>query len=300
MSYDNVLSTGGVLSSEGAGRVPVRDEHQIGAILVAAGKLKPSDLDRIIDLHHRGGLHFGEAARRLGLVDEEDIQAALARQYDLPRLLPGTQGPSPELVAAFQPHHRCTEELRGLRTQLLLRWLDPAAGRRVLAITSPGRGDGRSYVAANLAVVFSQLGLRTLLVDADLRNPRQHRIFNVPDRIGLAAALAGRTDASVVPVPGCSKLSLLPAGAPPPNPQELLSRPMLAHLLADLETKFDLILIDTSAALAFSDSKSVAFRAGSALVLARKNHTRIVDTNNMIRELDDTGTRIVGTVVNSY
>lgn len=295
MVHDNVLSL------EGANRVLVRDEHLIGAILLAAGKLKSSDLDRIIELHHRSGLHFGEAARRLGLIDEEDIQAALARQYDLPKLIPGAEGASPELVAAFQPHHPCTEELRGLRTQLLLRWLDPAAGRRVLAITSPGRGDGRSYVAANLAVVFSQLGLRTLLIDADLRNPRQHRIFNIPDRLGLAAVLAGRADANAhIAVPGCSKLSLLPAGALPPNPQELLSRPMLASLLGELEVKFDLILIDTSAALAFSDSKSVAFRAGSALVLARKNHTRIVDTNNMIRELNDTGTRIVGTVVNSF
>lgn len=294
MAHDNVLPL------EGASRNIVRDDHQIGAILVDEGKLKPADLERILDLHQRSGLHFGEAARRLGLLGEADIQGALARQYGLPHLIPGDEGASPELVAAFQTRHPCTEELRGLRTQLLLRWLDPAAGRRVLAITSPGRGDGRSYLAANLAVVFSQLGLRTLLIDADLRNPRQHRIFNIPSRLGLAAALAGRVDANaVVPVPGCAKLSLLPAGAPPPNPQELLSRPMLGELLGELEQKFDLILLDTSAALAFSDSKSVAFRAGSALVLARKNHTRIADTNHMIRELSDTGTRIVGTVINS-
>jgi len=295
MAHDNVLPL------DGASRVTIRDDHQIGNILLEDGKLKPADLERVLDLHQRSGLHFGEAALRLGLLDEEDLRAALARQYGLPQLLPGDDGASSELVAAFQPHHPCTEELRGLRTQLLLRWLDPAAGRRVLAVTSPGRGDGRSYVAANLAVVFSQLGLRTLLIDADLRNPRQHQIFNTQNRVGLAAALAGRADASaVMPVPGCPKLSLLAAGAVPPNPQELLSRPMLATLLGELETKFDLILLDTSAALEFSDSKSVAFRAGSALVLARRNHTRIVDTNNMIQELNDTGTRIVGTVINSF
>jgi chain length determinant protein tyrosine kinase EpsG len=295
MAHDNVLPL------DSSARTPLRDEHQIGSILLANGKLKAVDLERIIDLHHRSGLHFGEAAKRLGLLEEEDIQLALARQYGMPQLIPGAGGSSPELVAAFQSRHPCTEELRGLRTQLLLRWLDPAAGRRVLAITSPNRGDGRSYVAANLAVVFSQLGLRTLLIDADLRNPRQHEIFNVPNRIGLAAALGGRADSSaVIPVPGCAKLSLLPAGAVPPNPQELLSRPMLGDLMGELEHKFDLILLDTSAALSFSDSKSVAFRAGSALVLARKNHTRIADTNDMIRELNDTGTRIVGTVINSF
>lgn len=294
MAHDNVLPL------ESSGRMVVRDDHQIGAILIESGKLTPSDVDRIIDLHHRSGLHFGEAARRLGLLDEEDVEAALSRQYGLPQLLAGAQGASPELVAAYQPHDACTEELRGLRTQLLLRWLDPAAGRRVLAITSPNRGDGRSYVAANLAVVFSQLGLRTLLIDADLRHPRQHQIFNQPGRLGLAAILAGRADTSVVvPVPGCNKLSLLPAGAVPPNPQELLSRPLLATLLGELELKFDLILIDTSAAQVFSDSKSVAFRAGSALVLARKNYTQITDTNSMIQELQDTGTRVVGTVINA-
>lgn len=295
MAHDNVLPL------EASGRTAQRDEHQIGAMLVAEGKLKPADVDRILDLHHRAGLRFGEAARRLALLSEEDLQAILSRQFGLPQVLPGEKGASPELVAVHQPRHACTEELRGLRTQLLLRWLDPAAGRRILAVTSPGRGDGRSYVAANLAVVFSQLGIRTLLIDADLRNPRQHEIFNAPNRVGLATILAERTDSSaIMAAPGCPKLWLLPAGAQPPNPQELLSRPLLATLLEELELKFDLVLIDTSAGLAYSDSKSVAFRAGSALLLTRKNHTRVSDTNNMVRELNDTGTRIVGSVINSF
>src|SRR5258706_15677072 len=90
-------------------------------------------------------------------------------------------------VVAYEPFHPRAEELRALRTQLLMRWSNAGARHRALAIASPGAREGRSYVAANLAVVFSQLGERTLLVDADLRTPRQHRIFNVPDRIGLSA-----------------------------------------------------------------------------------------------------------------
>jgi chain length determinant protein tyrosine kinase EpsG len=295
MAYDNVLPM------EGSSRVLLPADNQIGTILLESGKLKPSDIQRIIDLHHRSGMRFGEAAQRLGLLDAEGLQEALSKQYDLPQMLPDSEGPGSELVAAHMPLHPRTEEIRSLRTQLLLRWLDPAAGRRVLAITSPGNGDGRSYVTANLAVVFSQLGLRTLLIDADLRKPRQHKIFNVPDRIGLAGVLAGRDDsAAVVPVPGFPKLSLLPAGAPPPNPQELLSRPALATLLDEMTMKFDLVLIDTSAAKVFSDAKNVAFRAKNALVLARKNHTLVDDTSRMIRELNDTGTRVVGTVINAF
>src|SRR6185436_9716186 len=124
------------------------------------------------------------------------------------------------------------EELRGLRTQLMIRWAKAGVQHRVLAIVSPGAGEGRSYVAANLAVAFSQLGERTLLIDADLRRPRQHHIFNVSDRIGLSAVLSGRAGRSAVaPVPEFGALSLLTAGARPPNPQELLAGLGLGVLL---------------------------------------------------------------------
>lgn len=293
MPYDNVLPM------DAANRLPGRDDPRLGAILVASGALRAGDMERIVTLHHQKGIRLGEAARQLGLISDRDLQAALIRQHEW--LQPEGRPASPELIAAIHPRHPLAERLRELRTQLLLRWLDPAAGRRVLAIVSPGRGEGRSYVAANLAVVFSQLGLRTLLVDADLHRPSQERIFNLPERAGLAAILAGRADGeAVTAVPGFPKLFLLPAGPPPPNPQELLSRPVLDSLLADLAERFDLVLIDTAAAQQASDAKSVAFRARNALLLARKDHTRVADITAMIRELGDTGTRLVGTVINVF
>jgi receptor protein-tyrosine kinase len=156
-------------------------------------------------------------------------------------------------------------------------------------------------VAANLAVAFSQLGERTLLIDADLRNPRQHRIFNVPDRVGLSAVLSGRADpGAVVPVPEFGALSLLPAGACPPNPQELLLRPALAVLLDEFRTEFDVILFDTPPAKLYADAQSLAFRAGSAMVLARKDRTGFADTATVIRELSNSGARVIGTVFNAF
>lgn len=295
MPYENVLSI------EGSTHTQIENGQHIGTILIKDGKLKPSDIDRIIDLHHRNGLRFGDAAQRLGLVSQEDLESALKRQYDLPQLFLDSRAPGEELVAAYQPLHPCTEEIRSLRTQLLLRWLNPEASRRVLAVISPGNGDGRSYVTANLAVVFSQLGLRTLIIDADLRTPRQHEIFNVPDRFGLSGILAGRTYSNtLIPIRGLPKLTLLPAGAPPPNPQELLSKPVLGNLLDEMAKKFDLILLDTSAAKIHSDAKNVAFRAQNTLVLARKNHTRVEDTKKILRDLKDTGTHVVGTVLNTF
>lgn len=290
-----------VLPIEGASRVIARGDRRVGSILAGHSKLGAQDIERVLELQQRQGSRFGETALRAGLITRDDLQSALAEQYDFPHLLPGTGGISTEIVVAYEPFHPRAEELRALRTQLAIRWSNAGVRHRVLAIVSPGPGEGRSYVAANLAAVFSQLGERTLLVDADLRAPRQHRIFDVPDRIGLSAVLSGRADRSaVVPVPQLATLSVLPAGARPPNPQELLSRRALADLLQELRTEFDVILIDTPPATRYADAQSVAFQAGSAMVLARKDHTRLADMDGVVRELSDTGARIVGTVLNAF
>lgn len=290
-----------VLPIEGASRVIAREDRRIGSILAAQGKLGPQDIERVLQLQQRQGSRFGEAAVRVGLITIDDLQSALAKQYDFPQLLPGAGGISTEIIVAYEPFHPRAEELRALRTQLSIRWSNAGVRHRVLAIASPGPGEGRSYVAANLAAVFSQLGERTLLIDADLRAPRQHRIFDVPDRIGLSAVLSGRADRSaVVPVPQFGTLSLLPAGACPPNPQELLSRRALAGLLQELRTEFDVIFIDTPPATRYADAQSVAFQAGSAMVLARKDRSRLADTAGVARQLSDTGARIVGTVLNAF
>jgi chain length determinant protein tyrosine kinase EpsG len=290
-----------VLPIEGSGRAIERHDRRIGGILAEEGKLRPEDVERVMSLQESSGLRFGEAALRLGLIREDDVRCAVARQYDLPHLVPGSESVSRELVAAYEPFHPRAEELRALRTQLLVRWPKTGAKPRVLAVASPGCGEGRSYVAANLAVVFSQLGERTLLIDADLRSPRQHRIFNVPDRIGLAAVLSSRADrGAVAPVREFGRLSLLPAGAPPPNPQELLSRPAFDVLLQEMSRDFDVIVLDTPPAKFYADALNVAFRAGSAVMLARKDHTRLADTTGLVRELSDSGVRVVGTVLNVF
>jgi chain length determinant protein tyrosine kinase EpsG len=290
-----------VLPIEGSGRVLERYDRRIGAILAEEGKLTTEDIERVMDLQQVKGLRFGEAALRLALITEDDLRMAVARQYDLPHLLPGNESVSRELVVAYEPFHPRAEELRALRTQLLMRWSRAEAGHRMLAVASPGSGEGRSYLVANLAVVFSQLGERTLLVDADLRMPRQHRIFNVPDRIGLSAVLSGRADrGAVTAVREFGRLSLLPAGAPPPNPQELLSRPALGEFLQEMWNEFDVVLFDTPPAKFYADALNVAYRAGTAVMLARKDHTRLADTTGLIRDLGDSGVRVVGTVLNVF
>jgi len=294
---DNVLS----LPTDASVRPLQGEGRRIGGILVDDGKLDPSAIERVLELQRLEGLRFGEAALRLKLISADDLRRAIAKQYDLPHLLPGNENVSRELVVAYEPFHPCAEQIRALRTQLQIGWCNAGARHRLLAIVSPGPREGRSYVVANLAVAFAQLGERTLLIDADLRAPRQHRIFAVPDRVGLSAVLTGRADQSAIaPVPAFGSLSLLPAGARPPNPQELVSREEFAELLSDLRSRYDVVLLDTPPMMPYADARSVAFRSGAALVVARKDRTRLADTGRAIREINETGARAVGAVFSAF
>ena len=278
-----------------------RPDNRIGTILRAHHSLDNADIQHVVELQEAKGLRFGEAAVRLGLISVRDLRRALAQQYDLPHLLPENDRSDSELVVAFDPFNRCAEQMRALRAQLMIQWSTERPGSRPLAIVSPERQDGRSYMVANLAVAFAQLGSRTLLVDADLRRPRQQRIFGVPDSIGLSAVLTQRAGRdAIVQIREFGQLSLLPAGAPPPNPAELLSGQAFHRLVNELKDEFDVILFDTSAAGSCSDAQTVAFRAGSALLLARKNRTRLADTTRLVRQLELAGSQLVGTVCNAY
>lgn len=237
----------------------------------------------------------------LPLPGQEEARTAPAARQEVPEPPAGKAGASGELVVAREPFGAQAEQLRALRTQLLIRWANAGVRRRVLVVASPGRGEGRSYLAANLAVAFAQLGERTLLVDADLRAPRQHWIFGVAERPGLAAVLAGRAGRSAaLALPQHGPLALLPAGAPPRNPQELLTGPAFAALLAELTAEHELIVFDSPPAAHYADAQSLAFRAGSVLVLARKDRTRERDAGRTVRELGATGARVVGTVLNAF
>ncbi|MCB1887687.1 MAG: chain length determinant protein tyrosine kinase EpsG [Rhodocyclaceae bacterium] len=274
-------------------------DSSIGAILIAEGRLTTADALRILKLQHEEGMRFGEAACRLKLLTEADVEFALARQFDYPYLAKGSSQVAAEVVAAYNPFSPQVEALRAIRSQLMLRWFQQAGGHRSLAVVSAGEKEGRSWVAANLAVVFSQLGTRTLLIDADLRSPRQHRIFGVDNRIGLSALVTGRAGAeAALRIPDLRDLSLLPAGTLPPNPQEILARPAFARTLERLEPLYDVILIDTPCGNRFADGQTVAVRAGGALMVTRRHHSRV----GLVRAYGDmirqAGGEVVGAVLN--
>jgi len=271
-------------------------DSRMGALLREAGKLGDDDADRVLRTQHDLGLRFGEAAVRLGLVSDEDIAQALAQQFSYPYLRKGEACLSPRLVAAYEPFSPQAEALRAIRSQLMLRWF--ARGRRALAVAGLAPEDGASLLTANLALAFSQLGEQTLLVDANLRNPRQHEMFGLRPRQGLSDLLAGRAELDVIMrVPAFSDLSLMPAGTLPPNPQELLSRAGFRTLHGQLAARYDVVLYDLPPYAAGADALAVAGRAGGVLLVACKDRTRIADVRLMAGQMAEAGAEVVGSVM---
>lgn len=288
------------LSLRDRGPLPVAD-RSIGAILIKLGKLSVADAERVMRHQVEHNVRFGDAGLALSLLTQADIEFALSRQYDYPYLLRGESTIAESVIAAYEPFTSRVESLRALRNQLMWRWFDTGEERHALAITSGGRGDGRSFLASNLAVVFSQQGQRTLLIDADMRHPSQHQLFGLENRVGLSSILSGRSGVEVVQrVGGLLDLSVLTAGAPPPNPSELLGRPAYGQMLRELSQQFDVILIDTPSSEECADAQMIAGRAGGALVLAHQNSSRIASVQDLLGMLTEARVHLVGTVLNDF
>jgi protein-tyrosine kinase len=277
------------------------ENRSIGEILIGLGKLTPEDVEAVQRRAVEKSIRFGEAAVQLGLLTADEVDLALARQMRFPVVLSvEDEGFAKAPVTVAYPLNHVLEQMRALRSQLMFHWLNDAE-RKVLAITSPGRGEGRSWLAANLAVALAQIGKRTLLIDGDMRNPFQHRLFNVDNTFGLSSILAGRGSPSgFVRVNPALRLHIVPAGIVPPNPEELLARPLFGTLLEGLAAKFDVVLLDTPPALPSSDAQLIAAKAGNALMLARGDHTRRANLMSVMAALKQAKVNVVGSVVNSY
>ncbi|MBL1260818.1 MAG: chain length determinant protein tyrosine kinase EpsG [Thiotrichaceae bacterium] len=278
---------------------PVANERRLGAIMLELGLLQTDQIEPILKAQRELGLPFGAAAMSLGLLTEVQLQQAMFSQFDYPYLVRGAGELSPQLVAAYEPSSPQVEVLRAIRGRLLLQWFTP--GQRALAVVSTNNGDGRSFITANLGVVFSQLGENTLLIDANLRAPHLHELFKLDNSQGLSSILAGMAETDrIQPVPLLKNLSVLSAGPQPPNPGELLVRPVFTELLQELSTQYEVIFIDTPAGLICSETSMLAARAGGALTVARKHRTRLSDLRQLNVVIRDAGARLIGSVLNEY
>jgi len=273
-------------------------DRSIGAILVNSGRLAIEDVERIINFQKERELRFGDAGMQLGLLTEADIFYALSLQFDYPYLSGPGQPISDEVVVAYRPFSAEGERLRSLRSQLQLRWFKEGVPRAALAIVGTRPGEGRSLLAANLAVTFAQAKERTLLIDGDLRNPRQNLLFKVENQTGLSNLLTGRMHEQVIKlVPGIPGLAILPSGPIPPNPEELLGRSSFDRILEQSMSAFDVVIIDTPAMTLGADVTLLARFAGAALIVARNNMTRTSEFQELVDQMQEAGVKVVGSVL---
>ncbi len=207
--------------------------------------------------------------------------------------------PDKRLIMAHDPRDPRCEQVRSLRTELLLR-RESMERADIVALLSPCAGEGRSLLAAELAIAFAQTDHPTLLVDADLRRPQQHLLFGAPNHQGLSQAIAYGERPHIHNVSGVPCLSVLTAGVIPNDPLELLSSRRFAALIEDWSSSYEFVVIDTAPVGSFSDGLAVASLVGRVLALSRAQHTPYRDMQDMLRRLGATRSRILGAVISHF
>jgi receptor protein-tyrosine kinase len=301
---------------------PLEDtDVDINDKLIAELGLTGDSLEKIHEVMRSMSTTFADAAERLGLlrpdafeqallkiksgrtVEDEGMVETAIRRIAADRRVVLRQGervaPSRKLILAHEPDNARSERLRALRTELLLLH-ETGRGANVLAVVSPGSGEGRSQLCAELAISFAQLGRRTLLVDADMRKPQQHVLFGSSNQHGLSQSIAHNEKPYYHPVTGLPFMHLLTAGPIPPNPLELLSDGRFSNLLNDWRNAYEFIVLDTPPVEEFADGLAVATVAARALVLSRAEHTSFNSTRALLRRLASTQSKLLGAVINHF
>jgi receptor protein-tyrosine kinase len=207
--------------------------------------------------------------------------------------------PCPDLILAHDPRHQRSEAIRALRTKLLLA-RDDSQQAGTFVVLSPTSGEGRSQLCAELAIAFAQLGRATLLVDADLRCPRQHALFGAHNQWGLAQALCEGEPPRLHGIQGVPDLALLTSGGTPTNPLELLSGDRFEHLVGVWQHDYEFIVIDTPPVTRYSDGLAIASVARRAIIVCRARSTSFKNLKEMTRHLAAAPTYVVGAVINRF
>jgi protein-tyrosine kinase len=309
------------MSVEPATELLPAGDSELNDALIAHCGLSPQNVARILELARASQISFCDAALQLNLASRSDIEQVLSwvreRGGDVKvgvletairnarkattalTLRQGVGRPGSQLLHARDSEHPRNEKVRALRTDLML--LSESSQRgNVFALVSPGRGEGRSQLCAELAIAFAQLGRRTLLVDADLRHPCQHVLFSTDNQLGLAQTLGLGHQPYLNGIDGIPELALLTSGAVPPNPLELVSNRRFDSLMTELRRQYEFVVIDTPAVSKYADALQIASVAERVLVLSRTESTSFRAMKDMLRRLAITESRIVGAIISKF
>jgi chain length determinant protein tyrosine kinase EpsG len=273
--------------------------NKIGEMLLEAGKLKPADIDAIIKAQQRLELYFGEVAVKLGLVTKEDVMQVVSQQFGYVKLSLDDNSIDSSIITAFSGHEDMIESFRRLRNKLLLYWF---LENKCLVITAPHKKHGTSHICANLAVMFSKLGKKTLLIDANMHSPSQKNNFKIKNRVGLSDVLVNRVNVkeAIYKDTGLDNLSILSSGTLPPNPSELIDNGKFIKLKEKLEEFYEIVIIDSPPILELGDAQTLIAIVKGALIVARKHNTNIEDIEKAKEQILVAQAKPVGVVLNSF
>ena len=201
------------------------------------------------------------------------------------------------LIAHSFPESKISEEFRTIRTNV--RFVMNEQKHKIVLITSPNTGEGKSTTAANLAVSMSQQNEKVLLIDANLRKPSTHFIFNVTNSVGLTDVLTGKTTLNEAVIDSeIGSLEVLPSGKLPNNPAELLSSPMMKELLQEAAKEYDSVIIDSSSVLEVTDTKILASLCDGVLLVLYKGNTQLEKAAEAKKVLEFSKAKISGVILN--
>jgi capsular exopolysaccharide synthesis family protein len=196
------------------------------------------------------------------------------------------------------PRSPLAESFRALRTSILLSTPDKTPGS--ILVTSAQAGEGKTTIASNLAFIMAQMDKKVLLIDADLRKPRVHKVFRLDNSAGLSNFLAGAVDRPIVSQGyDVNNLHVITSGPVPPNPSELLSSRRLQSLLESASSEYQMIIIDSAPVLAVADSIILSRMVESIVMVTRAHKTRYDAVKRAIRSIADVNGKLAGIVINA-
>ncbi|MBR6392312.1 MAG: CpsD/CapB family tyrosine-protein kinase [Eubacterium sp.] len=188
------------------------------------------------------------------------------------------------------------EAYNAIRTNLL--FTQKGEKCPIFVISSPTANNGKTINSINLAISFAQIGKRTLLIDADMRNPTVHRLFSISVKNGLSEILAGLTDNISVSKTDIENLSILTAGKIPPNPTELLASSRMDKLLEFVRAHYDVVFVDTPPINIVTDCTVFAQKVTGYVFIIKTDTTNSIDVKTAVNNLKQIGGNIIGFIIN--
>ncbi len=288
---------GGVLLGFGFVLVRERVDHRISA---------PGDTQVYLDLPELGVIPLDGAPVSWRMLNRQPAHRAT------PSLPPvsatsSSLGDCPELATWKRKPSLLAECARTTLTSILLpNQNQNGEGPRVIVLTSPCPGDGKTTVACNLSIAMAEIGRKVLLIDGDLRRPRLHNVFRVPDNWGLSDILWAEIPLENFPISDLARetevtgLSLLPAGSCGITPSNLFYSPRMAMLLNRLRSEFDMIMIDAPPMIHLADARVLGRLADGVVLVVRAGETTTESALSACQRFSEDGTHVLGTVLNNW